>query len=248
MKILTEQVLNKIPILSMYKPTFTHLYKVIISTLLLCTSCCIISAQNTVNNKTFTEHETNNISANTQGIFDNANIFEIDFSKIQRGDWCFPRKNGRVISHFGGKRNHKGTDIKTHAGDTIYAAFEGRVRFAKPCNGYGNVIVLRHDIGIETFYSHNKKNLVRIGDHVKAGQPIAIVGRTGRATTEHCHFEVRINGKPYNPMIFFDSTTRQLRSLKVTAYRSGKIETTNIVPEYDFAQEKSAGKIIKPKG
>ena len=49
-------------------------------------------------------------------------------------------------------------------------------------------------------------------------------------------------------MIFFDSTTRQLRSLKVTAYRSGKIETTNIVPEYDFAQEKSSGKIIKPKG
>ena len=197
----------------------------------------------------FTERERNVVAVPTRGLFDETDKIIVDFSKINRKDWCYPMKNGRVISPFGGKRkNHAGTDIKTFAGDTIYAAFDGRVRFAKSYYGYGNVIVLRHDIGIETLYSHNKKNLVRIGDYVKAGQPIAIVGRTGRATTEHCHFEVRINGKPYDPMRFFDSKTRQLRSISVVAHKSGRIETVNVVPEYDMAEDNTTPKSNKTRG
>ena len=197
----------------------------------------------------FTERERNVVAVPTRGLFDETDKIIVDFSKINRKDWCYPMKNGRVISPFGGKRkNHAGTDIKTFAGDTIYAAFDGRVRFAKSYYGYGNVIVLRHDIGIETLYSHNKKNLVRIGDYVKAGQPIAIVGRTGRATTEHCHFEVRINGKPYDPMRFFDNKTRQLRSISVVAHKSGRIETVNVVPEYDMAEDNTTPKSNKTRG
>lgn len=204
----------------------------------------VISASAKGTRQDFTEREKNVVAVPTKGLFDESDKIVVDFSKISRKDWCYPMKNGRVISPFGGKRkNHKGTDIKTFANDTIYAAFDGRVRFAKSFAGYGNAIVLRHDIGIETLYSHNKKNLVRIGDYVKAGQPIAIVGRTGRATTEHCHFEVRINGKPYDPMRFFDSKTRQLRSISVVAHKSGRIETVNVVPEYDMAEDKT----VSPK-
>ena len=78
----------------------------------------------------------------------------------------------------------------------------------------------------ETLYSHNSKNLVKVGDWVKAGQPIALTGRTGRATTEHLHFEVRINGKTYDPARFFDHKNRSLKKVKVVAHKSGKVTTT----------------------
>lgn len=174
--------------------------------------------------ETYSDTEKNSVSAPTRGLFAGRDKFVIDFSACTSRDWCYPLRNGKVISPFGGaRRNHKGVDIKTFAGDTIYAAFDGRVRFSKPFSGYGNAIVLRHDMGFETLYSHNKKNLVAFGDYVRAGQPIAIMGRTGRATTEHCHFEIRINGKAYDPNRFFNCSTRRLRSEKVIVYKSGKL-------------------------
>lgn len=228
------------------------MYRMMIRTLIVSGIIGLLAVSSTSakgSRQDFTERERNVVAVPTRGLFDETDKIIVDFSKINRKDWCYPMKNGRVISPFGGKRkNHAGTDIKTFAGDTIYAAFDGRVRFAKSYYGYGNVIVLRHDIGIETLYSHNKKNLVRIGDYVKAGQPIAIVGRTGRATTEHCHFEVRINGKPYDPMRFFDNKTRQLRSISVVAHKSGRIETVNVVPEYDMAEDNTTPKSNKTRG
>lgn len=194
--------------------------------------------ENVSGNNDFTEREKRDIKIPTAGLFGETDNITIDFSKLKRNEWCYPLHNGHVISPYGGKRRHSGMDIKTHAGDTVYAAFSGRVRFARPYSGYGNVIVLRHDMGLETVYSHNKYNLVRIGDVVKAGDAIAIVGRTGRATTEHCHFEVRINGKAFNPARFFDPITCCLRSEKVVAYKSGRIETTNIVPANNVAEDK----------
>lgn len=83
---------------------------------------------------------------------------------------------------------------------------------SKMYGGYGNIIVIRHPNGLETVYSHNFKNFVRSGDKVKAGEPIALTGRTGRATTEHIHFEVRINGQHINPSLLFDMKTRALRT------------------------------------
>ena len=80
---------------------------------------------------------------------------------------------------------------------------------------------------METLYSHNSKNLVEVGEWVKAGQPIALTGRTGRATTEHLHFEVRINGKTYDPARFFDHKNRCLKKVKVVAHKSGKVTTTS---------------------
>lgn len=160
----------------------------------------------------FTARDINHIAVKDPKLFAESNTEIIDFSLIPDGEYAFPLPNGKVISPYGGRRRyHSGTDIKTCANDTIVAAFDGIVRMAKPYAAYGNVVVLRHYNGLETLYSHNSKNLVKPGTRVKAGQPIALTGRTGRATTEHLHFETRINGKHFNPSLIFDMDKREIR-------------------------------------
>ena len=133
-----------------------------------------------------------------------------------------PRKN--ITPYAGRRKHHSGVDLKTCANDTIISAFDGIVRLAKPYYAYGNVIVVRHYNGLETVYSHNSKNLVKPGDYVKAGQPIALTGRTGRATTEHLHFEVRVNGQHFNPNLVFDLQERKLNNqCLVFTQKGGKI-------------------------
>ena len=137
-------------------------------------------------------------------------------------DYSFPLPGGKVISNYGrGNGRHTGIDIKTFAKDTIRSAFDGVVRMSKPYSAYGNVIVVRHNFGLETIYSHNFKNLVQSGDTVKAGQPIALTGRTGRATTEHLHFETRVNGQPFNPNIVFNMDARALRKECILCTKNG---------------------------
>lgn len=137
--------------------------------------------------------------------------------------YCFPLPGGKVISPYGrGGGRHSGIDIKTCAKDTIRSAFDGIVRMSKPYSAYGNVIVVRHSSGLETIYSHNFKNLVQSGDVVKAGQPIALTGRTGRASTEHLHFETRINGQHFNPNLIFDFKERTLRKECIHCTKNGK--------------------------
>ena len=126
--------------------------------------------------------------------------------------WCYPLPGAKVISPFGGKRkHHSGTDIKTKANDNIYAAFDGEVTFSGDYHGYGKLIRIKHPNGLETYYSHNSQNLVKVGDHVKAGQLIALTGRTGRATTEHLHFETRVKGKAVNSNKYFDHANHTIR-------------------------------------
>lgn len=127
--------------------------------------------------------------------------------------WSYPLPDAKVISPYGkrGGRNHTGVDLKTKANDEIRAAFDGEVVFSGPYSGYGNLVRIRHDNGLETYYSHNSKNLVKAGEQVKAGQVIALTGQTGRASTPHLHFETRINGQPVNPNTYFDHATHSLR-------------------------------------
>lgn len=143
-----------------------------------------------------------------------------DTTLQQRGDtavdwqwWCYPLPGAKVISPYGGRgrRRHSGTDIKTKANDSILAAFDGEVVFAGSFYGYGNLIRIKHPNGLETYYSHNSKNLVKVGELVKAGQLIALTGRTGRATTEHLHFETRVNGKHVNSNKYFDHVNHTIR-------------------------------------
>lgn len=160
----------------------------------------------------FSNMEKNHIRVATPGLFDKSKSIHIHLDSLAATDYSFPLPGGKVISPYGrGGGRHTGVDIKTRANDTIRCAFNGIVRMSKPYSAYGNVIVVRHPSGLETVYSHNSKNLVQSGDTVKAGQPIALTGRTGRATTEHLHFETRINGQHFNPNILFNIKTEALR-------------------------------------
>lgn len=174
----------------------------------------------------FTKNEQSIVSAKTPELFAKSKSITINFAAYDESDWCYPLQGSKVISNYGGKRRHSGVDLKTKPNDTIRAAFAGRVRFSKRYSGYGNVVVLRHASGLETLYSHNSKNLVNVGDWVKPGQPIALTGRTGRATTEHLHFEIRVNGKAYNPALIFDHPNRKLKNVKVVVNKSGRISVS----------------------
>lgn len=168
-----------------------------------------VYAANPVKSK-FTEMEQNHVRVKTPGLFDKGNRIEIHLEDVPDSAYSFPLPKGNVISAYGSRGGHSGHDIKTKANDTILCVFDGVVRMAKHYGGYGKLIVVRHPNGLETLYSHNSKNLVAVGDTVKAGQPIALTGRSGRATTEHLHFELRVNGQHFNPNLLFDMKTRKL--------------------------------------
>ncbi|MDR2682673.1 MAG: peptidoglycan DD-metalloendopeptidase family protein [Dysgonamonadaceae bacterium] len=113
----------------------------------------------------------------------------------------------RITSPFGPRRRrfHYGTDLKVQTGDTIYAAFDGKVRVKNyERRGYGYYVVLRHPNGLETVYGHLSKFLVEQNENVKAGQPIALGGNTGRSTGSHLHFEFRFLGNAINPAEIID--------------------------------------------
>ena len=141
------------------------------------------------------------------------NTFRLDLEKIEDKAWSYPLPDARVISPYGGARRHSGVDLKTKPNDEIYAAFDGEVVASGPYYGYGNCIRIKHAYGLETLYSHQSKNMVKKGDKVKAGQVIGLTGRTGRATTEHLHFEVSFGGKRLDPAIIFDHSNHKLQYL-----------------------------------
>lgn len=150
--------------------------------------------------------------------------FSLNLANLNSGEWCYPLAGAKVISPYGsrGGRRHTGVDLKTRPNDNIVAAFDGVVTMSKVYSGYGKCIVIKHPNGIETLYSHNSKNLVKVGDYVKAGQVIALTGRTGRATTEHLHFECRINGRQFDPGKLFDHANHAVRMDLVTFTKTGK--------------------------
>lgn len=116
---------------------------------------------------------------------------------------------GRITSNYGYRRRfgrmHKGIDLALHVGDTVRAAFSGKVRLCKyERRGYGYYVVLRHDNGMETVYGHLSKFLVKPNQRIEAGEPIALGGNTGRSTGPHLHFETRYLGIAINPAAIID--------------------------------------------
>lgn len=186
----------------------------------------------------FNSFQTKHVRATDPLLFASGNTFIIDFKDIEVDAYAFPLPGGKVISNYGGRRRgHSGVDIKTCANDTIVAAFSGIVRMSSPYAAYGKVVVIRHYNGLETLYSHNSKNLVNVGDTVHSGQPIALTGRTGRATTEHLHFEVRINGEHVNPGIFYDFNKRELRKQSYACTRNGQKVAVTAVDPFPFQEQ-----------
>ena len=108
-------------------------------------------------------------------------------------------------------RRHQGVDLPLKTGDPIYATFTGKVRMSKYLGGFGNLIVIRHENGIETFYGHLSKRYVEAGDWVNAGDVIGLGGSSGRSTGPHLHFETRYKGFAFDPQWIIDFKTGKLR-------------------------------------
>lgn len=112
--------------------------------------------------------------------------------------------SGTITSRFGANESirdhtHKGMDIAAPYGTKIVAAADGKVTYSGWMGGYGNLIIITHENGIQTYYGHCSKLLAKVGDEVKAGNEIAKVGSTGFSTGNHLHFEIRKNGSQINP-------------------------------------------------
>lgn len=187
----------------------------------------------------FSSMEVNHIRVNTPGLFAKSSRIYLHLDSLQAHEYAFPLPGAKVISAYGSRGGHSGADIKTCAKDTIRCAFDGVVRMSKSYSAYGNVVVVRHANGLETIYSHNLKNFVKSGDVLKAGQPIGLTGRTGRATTEHLHFETRINGQHFNPNIIFNLKDGTLRKACIKCIKNGKgIVVKPKTPNKSVAQNK----------
>ena len=156
-------------------------------------------------------------------VFAKSSTFKWDLEKMEKQRWAYPLPGAKVISPYGGARRHAGVDLKTKPNDEIVAAFDGVVTRSGTYFGYGLCIVIKHANGLETLYSHQSKNLVKTGDKVKAGQVIGLTGRTGRATTEHLHFETHFKGHRFNPNLIFDHVSKQLQQATLTLTKNGGI-------------------------
>ena len=158
--------------------------------------------------------------------FARARTIRWNLRETPNGTWSYPLPGAHVISPYNHQRagyKHTGVDLKTKANDKVRAAFDGIVISSGPATGYGNCVRIKHGNGLLTLYAHHSKNLVKAGQRVKAGQPVGLEGRTGRATTEHLHFEVFFCDRRYNPEILFNHETHQLQNVTLTIDKNGSV-------------------------
>lgn len=154
------------------------------------------------------DNELFNYNFNCQSVNAYAGV-EIPLSRdIDVSGYVAPVK-GKLTSPYGWRarfgRMHRGVDLNLRIGDSVVAAFDGKVRLVKyEAAGYGNYVVIRHDNGLETVYGHLSRALVKPGQRVRAGQLIAKGGNTGRSTGPHLHFETRFMGLAVNPEALID--------------------------------------------
>ena len=146
-----------------------------------------------------------------------------DSFRISLKNFCMPTTSRVLTSNFGARwgRQHKGLDVKVYIGDTIRAAFNGKVRVVRyEGRGYGKYVVIRHDNGLETYYAHLSKQLVTEDQDVRAGEPIGLGGNTGRSTGSHLHFETRLCGVALNPALMFDFNNQDVTGDFYTFHRN----------------------------
>lgn len=147
----------------------------------------------------------------------------------------------RVTSNYGYRakfgRMHKGIDFGIRSNDTIYAAYDGKVRLTSyEAKGYGNYIILRHPNDLETVYGHLNKILVKPDQVVRAGQPIGLGGSTGRSTGPHLHFETRFMGYAINPSAIFDFANKTVHTDTYTFSKSTYTQARNFCPNRKLAK------------
>jgi len=168
--------------------------------------------------------------------------------KVDLRGFYMPTSSRVVTSQFGRRwgRAHEGLDIKVYTGDTIRAAFDGKVRITKyDRNGYGYHVVIRHPNGLETLYGHLSKIIAKENQVVRAGEVIGLGGNTGRSTGSHLHFETRVLGKAINPAYMFDfekqDVTADYYVVRGSAISKGKA-TEATIRQMDLAAERNENK------
>jgi len=158
---------------------------------------------------------------------DSATVYLLD-------DWncgfAMPNR-GPITSDFGWRRRqpHFGTDINLETGDTVVAAFQGKIRIARfNRGGYGNVVIIRHNNGLETVYAHLSKLLVEPGQEVLPGEVVGLGGNTGRSYGSHLHFEIRYLGKAVDTEDVIDYKTGDVKNSALILYKE------DFVNKYDL--------------
>ncbi len=159
--------------------------------------------------------------------------------------YVMPIKGNYVTSHYGYRpqfgRTHKGIDLRAAIGDTVYSAFSGRVRLTRfERGGYGFYVIVRHENGLETVYGHLSRFLVKPDQYVKAGQPIALSGNTGRSTGPHLHFETRFMGYAINPEAIFDFANRCTHTDSYTFSKANYTKARDYAPSKRYNQAKKS--------
>lgn len=161
---------------------------------------------------------------------------------------------GYITSPYGYRRRfrrmHKGVDLKLNIGDTVRAAFDGKVRIVRNQGrrtGYGMYIVIRHSNQLETVYGHLSEWLVKPDQYVKAGDPIALGGNTGRSTGPHLHFETRFMGYAINPCAIFDFANQTTHTDSYTFDKRTYQNARNFSPEANNAYAAAYRKANPPK-
>ena len=154
-------------------------------------------------------------------------------------NYVHPIASTRITSHFGLRRYrfHYGIDIGLTVGDTVRSVFDGQVRIIDyEKRGYGHYVVVRHPNGFETVYAHLSRVLVHKNDTLKAGQPIALGGNTGRSTGPHLHFEVRFLGNAINPTKLIDFDGQQVLQENFLMVKKDAYDHKKILDELAKAQ------------
>lgn len=173
---------------------------------------------------------------------------EIDLCLVDSlNSYCVPYKN-KVYSgyKFRRRRPHRGVDLTLAKGDTIRAAFNGVVRYSRGgsvTGGYGNLVVIRHTNGLETYYGHLSSRKVAPGDIVKAGEVIGLGGSTGHSTGPHLHFETRYMGKAFDPERVFDFENGTLRDTILSVKKHYFSEYSHY-GQTDQESKEAAGRIV----
>lgn len=178
-----------------------------------------------------------------------------DSFRIDLRNYAMPTPSTKITDIFGYRPNrrrlHQGMDIKVQTGDTIYAAFDGKVRITSyQRRGYGYYVVIRHNNGIETLYAHLSKRLVNVNQNVKAGEPIGLGGNTGRSSGSHLHFETILMGKSIDPALMFDFKNQRMsgesymyRKPGTKYIENGKVKIAG--PEKKYHKVKSGDTVEK---
>lgn len=190
-----------------------------------------------------------NPAAHIYSSFENSGISKVTGHvdanfKIDLRGFHMPTTNRVVTSKYGPRwgRLHAGLDVKVYVGDTIRAAFDGKVRIVKfEANGYGNYVVIRHPNGLETLYGHMSKHLCKENQIVKAGDVIGLGGNTGRSTGSHLHFETRLLGQSIDPATMFDFANQDVTG-DFYVSRTGAITKTGAVSRSTSRMQAAAKK------